>query len=227
MAKSSSFYAGRIAKIAAAIVALQAEQVQAQAREVLDVGATYHIQVGKGETADVVPAVLIGQRTNDKGVNELRFQTGEGFDARFHDVKIGRVVFPESEDGADKPRSSAKIAAILDKLAADKEVAEANLVEAEARETLEDGKQYNIQIGRGETRRVVPAVLLGQNVAVVEKHDEEGNVISSRNVKQLKFFYGAGFDAEVVIVGPAAVVVEDTEEGDAPVDTTTDAGIEE
>lgn len=218
MAKSSSFYAGRISKVSATLVALQAELVQAQARETLETGSTYKISIGKGETAAIVDAVLVGQRVNDKGVTELRFQSGEGFDARFHDIKANRVVLPEAEvaEGEEaKPlRSSAKLVSVIEKVKADLVVLESDLEAAEAREQLVDGQHYTIRIGRGENKRDVLAVLLGQATVTSEKKDAEGNVVLTKTSKQLKFFYGQGFDAEIVVVSPAAVVVEDTAEAE-------------
>lgn len=223
MSKSSSFYAARISKVQAALATLAAEAAVAEAREVLTDGQTYSIKTGIGESAAVVEGVLVGQRKNEAGVTEFRFQVGSGFDARFHDVKANRVVWPAPAEGETEVRSTAKIAAVKAKLEADLVVLETDLAAAEARETLEDGKTYTIRLGRADTKRDVLAVLLGQKTLVTERKDDAGNVIGVRNTKQLKFYYGSGFDAEIVIVSPSAVVVDDTAEADAPVDQTVAA----
>lgn len=204
MAQSSSRIAARIESANAKVEALKLELVDAQARESFVDGQTYTIKTGKGETAALTEAVLVAHRVNEKGVTELRFTAGVGFDQRFFDVTAGRVVQPVETDEEGKEivrKSSAKIAAQIEKLGADVVALAVDLAEAEAREHLEDNATYTIRIGKPGSKVEVQAILLGQGV------DEKGR-------KRLKFFYGAGFDAEIVTLGSGAVVFPDTDEAD-------------
>lgn len=178
------------AKINAEIEVLKAQLVEATAAETLVNGNTYSIHVGKGETARVIEAVLIGQRTKENGAAEFRFSAGEGFDARFYDVSYGKVVLDLPEGTV----TSAAIAKQITRLETKRDGLAEKLAAQALRETLVDGQAYDIKVGKGETAAVVRAVLLGQ------QEDEEGT-------KQFKFFYGEGFGAEVVVVGIKRVVL--------------------
>ena len=183
------------AKVLAEIAELKVQLAEASANETLNVGQKYSIHVGKGETARVIEATLIGQRQRENGSAEFRFSAGEGFDARYYDVSYNKVVLDLPEGAVTSASIAKQITRLETKIATIREKLEAQAL----REQLTDGETYEIKVGKGETAAVVRAVLLGQ------AEDEEGN-------KSFKFFYGAGFDAEVVVVGIKRVVLAD----DAP-----------
>lgn len=182
------------AKVQAEIAELKVQLAEASANETLNVGQQYSIHVGKGETARVIEATLIGQRQRDNGSAEFRFSAGEGFDARYYDVSYNKVVLDLPEGAVTSASIAKQITRLETKIATIREKLEAQAL----REQLTDGETYEIKVGKGETAAVVRAVLLGQ------KEDEEGN-------KSFKFFYGAGFDAEVVVVGIKRVVLEEVQ----------------
>ena len=186
------------AKVNAEIEALKVQLAEVSAAETLNVGSVYSIHVGKGETARVIEATLIGQRTRENGSAEFRFSAGEGFDARYYDVSYGKVVIDLPEGAVTSAAIAKQITRLETKVANVREKLEKQAL----REQLTDGETYEIKVGKGETAAVVRAVLLGQ------KEDEEGN-------KSFKFFYGAGFDAEVVVVGIKRVVLADDAEEQA------------
>lgn len=185
------------AKVNAEIEALKVQLAEASAAETLNVGSVYSIHVGKGETARVIEATLIGQRTRENGSAEFRFSAGEGFDARYYDVSYNKVVLDLPEGAVTSAAIAKQISRLENKVATVRERLEAQAL----REQLTDGETYEIKVGKGETAAVVRAVLLGQ------KEDEDGD-------KQFKFFYGQGFDAEVVTVGIKRVVLADVQDED-------------
>lgn len=63
---------------------------------------------------------------------------------------------------------------------------------------LTDGQSYQIKIGKGATKRIVMAILLGQNI------DEDGK-------QEFNFFYGEGFEARTFI-GTARHLVREEEQ---------------
>lgn len=179
-------------KINAEIEVLRAELTAAIAGETLVVGQTYSIHIGKGDTARVIEATLMGQRVRENGSAEFRFSAGEGFDARFYDVSYGKVVLDLPEGTV----TSATIAKNIARLETKRDGLAAKLEAQALREQLVDGQTYDLKVGKGDTADVVRAVLLGQ------AEDEDGT-------KQFKFFYGQGFGAEVVTVGIRRVVLAD------------------
>lgn len=90
---------------------------EALARESLEVNQPYRIRVGRGKTAEVVTAVLLGIGTVEKvkkqidaegnetvtvqNVEALNFFYGAGFDARTVLVSRSAVVFASDEDTAE------------------------------------------------------------------------------------------------------------------------------
>ena len=175
---------------------LQTQLAEATAKEVLVVGNQYSIHVGKGDTARVIEATLIGQRTKENGAAEFRFSHGEGFDARFYDVSFTKVV--TDAEGL----SSAKVAANISRVETKINDLLTGKVKIKGLIEIENGSTYNIKVGKGETAGVVPAVLMEQRT------DENGN-------QEFAFFTGAGFDAQVIICKSSRVVLEEVEETDA------------
>lgn len=194
------------AKLNAEIDTLKADLEAAASKEQLVVGETYSISVGKGETARVIEATLVGQRVRENGSPEFRFSAGEGFDARFYDVSYNKVAV-ELEEGQVP---SATIAKNIVRLENKRDGLAAKLEAQAARETLVDGETYEIKVGKGETAGVVRAVLLGQ------QDDEDGS-------KVFKFFYGSGFESTIVTCGIRRVVLVDApveeEDDGAPAET--------
>ena len=208
--KSLNQINARIQKLQTKMDELQAERATALATEVLENGQTYHFNYGKGETRAVLEGVLIAQGVVD-GATKYRFQVGEGMDARFFDVRAkALVVVGEEGEGEAGARSSAKLNSLISKIEADIEALEAEAVEAEAREALTEGETYNIKVGRGDTAQVVPAVLMGKRTLVKTIERDDGTTFE-RTQQQFKFFYGAGFDAEIVVVSGRAIVFAEPE----------------
>ena len=185
----------KIDSIRVAVEELQVQLDAALATETLNVGSTYSISIGRGDTARVVEAELLGQRVKENGATEFRFSHGEGFDARFYDLAYNRVV--TDNDGV----SSATIARNIARL----ETNIANFVSGKTAVQgvldLENGQTYEVKVGRGDTAGVVAAVLMDQ------RYDESGN-------QEFAFFTGAGFTAEVIkcragrVVEPSGAVAE-------------------
>lgn len=216
MAMSANKLALKVERLEAKLADLQAEQARAIAQETLEVGATYPIHTGKGESAGIVDAVLMAQRFNEeKGKMEYRFQIGDGFDAKFIVGGASKVVWPDSDpdgEGEAGARSSAKLAVLITKVESDIEVAQADLNLAAQRENLEVGRSYFVKVGKGESAQLVEATLIGTGSIFKDRLDAEGEVIGQREIKQLKFFYGEGFDTELVVCTAARVVFPDAEE---------------
>ena len=175
---------------------LQTQLAEATAKEVLVVGNQYSIHVGKGATARVIEATLLGQRTKENSAAEFRFSHGDGFDARFYDVSFTKVV--TDAEGL----SSAKVAANIGRVETKINDLLTGKVKIKGLIEIENGQTYNIKVGKGETAGVVPAVLMDQRT------DENGN-------QEFAFFTGAGFDAQVIICKSSRVVLEEVEETDA------------
>lgn len=193
----------KIDTIRVAIEELQVQLAAALATETLNVGQTYSISIGRGDTARVVEAQLLGQRVKENGATEFRFSHGEGFDARFYDVSYNRVV--TDNDGVPSATIAKNIARLetnIENLISGKTAVKGVL-------DLENGQTYNVKVGRGDTAGVVAAVLMDQ------RYDESG-------VQEFAFFTGAGFDAQVIkcragrvvdpSVDPSEAVAEDEPE---------------
>ena len=172
---------------------LQTQLAEATAKEVLVVGNQYSIHVGKGDTARVIEATLLGQRTKENGSAEFRFSHGESFDARFYDVSFTKVV--TDVEGL----SSAKVAANISRVETKINDLLTGKVKIKGLIEIENGSTYNVKVGKGETAGVVPAVLMDQRT------DENGT-------QEFAFFTGAGFDAQVIICKSSRVVLEEVEE---------------
>lgn len=212
------------AKIASKIESIQNKQIELQveleaaiAREVRVIGEQYTILVGKPGSKEPVLATLVAQGQDEKGSLRFRFQYGEGFDLQVVNVRAASIQDDDIEGVEEGQRSAGKIQKLLDKLEADLEVLEIDLVAAEQREHLEDGATYTIRVGRGENQREVLGVLMGQKDIATEfvknkGTDDEVNV--TRNRKVLKFFIGAGFDAEIVALTVKNVVFPEAPEAD-------------
>lgn len=172
---------------------LQTQLAEATANEVLVVGNQYSIHVGKGDTARVIEATLLGQRTKENGAAEFRFSHGESFDARFYDVSFTKVV--TDVEGL----SSAKVAANISRVETKINDLLTGKVKIKGLIEIENGSTYNVKVGKGETAGVVPAVLMDQRT------DENGT-------QEFAFFTGAGFDAQIIICKSSRVVLEEVEE---------------
>lgn len=181
------------------IAELQVALSAALANEQLTDGAVYSIHIGKGDTARVVEATLLGQRVKDNGAAEFRFSHGEGFDARFYDVAYNRVV--TDNEGV----SSASIAKNITRIENNIENLLSGKVSVKGVIDIVNGGTYKVKVGRGDTADEVAAVLMDQ------RFDAEGN-------QEFAFFTGAGFDAQVIKCRAGRVVVEDSVE-DAAEDT--------
>lgn len=210
----------RIEKLQSKLVDLQAELAVATAAETLEIGATYAIKQGKGDTATVVDAVLVAQK-QEEGKIIYRFMYGEGFDAKFATGSARMIVWPEADDEADVgARPASKVAAIIDRINGDIVALQDKLALELARTSLAVGETYSIKVGRGENRRLVPGLLLGEGVKLVERVIGEGETVV-REVKQFKFLIGEGFDTELIVGG--ANLVEFAPAEDAPEAETTAA----
>lgn len=183
----------KIDTLRANIAELQVALAAALATEQLVDGAVYSIHIGKGETARVVEATLIGQRIKDNGAAEFRFSHGEGFDARFYDIAYNRVVTDnEGVSSATITRNIARIETNIENLISGKTAVKGVL-------DLVNGGTYKVKVGRGDTADEVAAVLMDQ------RYDETGN-------QEFIFFTGAGFDAQVIKCRAGRVVVEEDAE---------------
>lgn len=202
----------RIEKLQTKLEELKAEREVALATEILVIGETYHFNYGKGETRQVLEGVLIAQGEVD-GATKYRFSVGEGMNARFFDVRRTAlvVVGDDGAEGEAGARTSAKLNTLIQKVEADIEKLELEAVEAEQREAMVDGETYNIKQGKGDTARIVPAVLMGQRDLVKTITRDDGTEFE-RVTKQFKFFFGEGFDAEIVTVTARSIVFNTPDE---------------
>lgn len=227
MTKSASKIKAKLQVLAEKREDLQAELELAVASETLEKGATYSIKVGRGENRETVDAVLVAQRTNEKGATEYRFQYGDEFEAKF--VNGTARLLASAGDGEGEIRSSAVVSKLLEKLADDITALETDLEDALAREQLVVGATYQIKIGRGENAVVTYAVLLGEGVEVKTSTVEKDGVTQTKTkeTKLLNFYHGEGFAARTVLVTANALVfateAADTAEAQAEVAAETAA----
>ena len=212
----------KIANIEAKLQELLAELQEAQAREVLEIGAEYPIYQGRGEERTVVKAKLLAQRVAEDGSTTYAFQV---LDTGEFATGTARIIAKETDDGA--VRSSDKIKKVIERLEADKEATEKALEEALARENLTVGETYRIRVGRGKTAETVYAVLLGiGEIVKVKKQVLEDGTETTVEVpsEALNFFYGSGFDARTVLVGRGNVVfTTEAEAAEAAAEAQADA----
>ena len=186
---------------------LRAELTQAEAAEALNIGTEYAFDYGKGETkrAYIGRLIAAGEVKSEKRSRFVyRFLVGEGLDQVFLDVTRDKV--EADVDSPDGVREASEIRKDITKIE--------NQIEdlIEDRDTpvepleLTDGQSYQIKIGKGATKRIVMAILLGQNI------DEDGK-------QEFNFFYGEGFEARTFI-GTARHLVREEEqpvrEGEQP-----------
>lgn len=177
---------------------LREELTQAEAAEVLDIGEVYVFEYGKGETKKAYTGRLIatGEVKSEKRSRFVyRFLVGEGLDQVFLDVTRDKIEADVVQ--LDGVREASEIRKDITKIE--------NQIEdlIEDRDTplepleLTDGQSYQIKIGKGATKRIVMAILLGQNI------DEDGK-------QEFNFFYGEGFEARTFI-GTARHLVREEE----------------
>lgn len=186
---------------------LRAELTQAEAAEALDIGKEYAFEYGKGETkrAYIGRLIAAGEVKSEKRSRFVyRFLVGEGLDQVFLDVTRDKVEADVVQ--LDGVREASEIRKDITKIE--------NQIEdlIEDRDTpvepleLTDGWSYQIKIGKGATKRIVMAVLLGQNI------DEDDK-------QEFNFYYGEGFEARTFI-GTARHLVREEEqpvrEGEEP-----------
>jgi hypothetical protein len=182
----------RTNELNALIADLTVQLNEAKAREQLVVGKVYSVHVGKGETAALIEAVLIGQRDNANGVPEFRFSHGEGFNARFFDVSFSKVV--TDVEGM----SSNKIGTLLTRAKTNLENVATYTGKIKSVKTpveLVVGQTYQLKTGKGETAAVVPAALIAQRLT------ESGSM-------EYAVFFGSGFDAKVLHIGYSRFVFD-------------------
>ncbi len=214
----------KIASIEAKLTELLGELQDAQAREVLEIGAEYPIYQGRGEERTVVKAKLLAQRVTEDGSTSYAFQV---LDTGEFATGTARIIAKETAEGEEKLRSSDKIKKVIERLEADKEATEKALEEALARENLTVGETYRIRVGRGKTAEIVYAVLLGiGEIVKVKKLIAEDGAETAVEVpsEALNFFYGSGFDARTVLVPRGNVVfTTEAEEAEAAAEAQADA----
>jgi len=166
------------------------EQLQAAlAKEILVVGESYSLHVGKGETARVVEGTLMGQRVKDNGAAEFKFSVGEGFDARFFETSFSKVI--TDVEGM----SSAKVAANISRVETKITDLLSGNVKIKGVIDLVNGETYTVRTGKGETAGTVEAVLMDQ------RYGEDGS-------QEFAFFTGVGFNAQVIKCSARRVVLE-------------------
>lgn len=197
----------RIENLSNLLPQLREELTKAEAAEVLDIGEVYVFEYGKGETKKAYTGRLIatGEVKSEKRSRFMyRFLVGEGLDQVFLDVTRDKIEADVVQ--LDGVREASEIRKDITKIE--------NQIEdlIEDRDTpvepleLTDGQSYQIKIGKGATKRIVMAILLGQNI------DEDGK-------QEFNFFYGEGFEARTFI-GTARHLVREEEqpvcEGDQP-----------
>ncbi len=214
----------KIASIEAKLTELLGELQDAQAREVLEIGAEYPIYQGRGEERTVVKAKLLAQRVTEDGSTSYAFQV---LDTGEFATGTARIIAKETAEGEEKLRSSDKIKKVIERLEADKEATEKALEEALARENLTVGETYRIRVGRGKTAEIVYAVLLGiGEIVKVKKLIAEDGAETAVEVpsEALNFFYGSGFDARTVLVPRGNVVfTTEAEAAEAAAEAQADA----
>ena len=178
---------------------LREELTQAEAAEVLNIGAEYAFEYGKGETKKAYIGRLIatGEVKSEKRSRFVyRFLVGEGLDQVFLDVTRDKIEADVVQ--LDGIREASEIRKDITKIE--------NQIEdlIEDRDTplepleLTDGQSYQIKIGKGATKRIVMAILLGQNI------NEDGK-------QEFNFFYGEGFEA-CTFIGTARHLVREEEQ---------------
>lgn len=178
---------------------LREELTQAEAAEVLNIGEEYAFEYGKGETkrAYIGRLIAAGEVKSEKRSRFVyRFLVGEGLDQVFLDVTRDKIeaetVWQEGVREASEIRKDiTKIENQIEDLIEDRDTPVEPL-------ELVDGQSYQIKIGKGATKRIVMAVLLGQNI------DEDGK-------QEFNFFYGEGFEARTFI-GTARHLVREEEQ---------------
>jgi len=181
------------AQSALAEAAKPGEIAAPQTFDPLVVGQSYTIRLGKIGHTNTVQATLTGQRVFE-GKNQYRFDIGttDDFGApEFRIVGDSQVVRYDAEGNEVKVKIARSIN--VEDVTARLAEAQAELIVANEREALVINQQYDIKLGRGDTTRVVAAILLG------EATQENG-------AKQYNFFFGAGFDAATVKVYGSQVV---------------------
>lgn len=126
---SSAGIAKRLAALADAEEVLETQLLEALEREQLTVGQTYNIRVGRGDSAEVVPAVLLGEGISEKSktvvvdgvetikttsTKQLNFFYGAGFEARTILTTAKAVVLASAEDDAEAAAEATAEAAQAD-----------------------------------------------------------------------------------------------------------------
>lgn len=178
---------------------LREELTQAEAAEVLDIGEVYVFEYGKGETKKAYTGRLIatGEVKSEKRSRFVyRFLVGEGLDQVFLDVTRDKieadvVQLDGVREASEVRKDITKIENQIEDLIEDRDTPLEPL-------ELTDGQSYQIKIGKGATKRIVMAILLGQNI------DEDGK-------QEFNFFYGEGFEARTFI-GTARHLVREEEQ---------------
>lgn len=178
---------------------LREELAQAEAAEVLDIGEVYVFEYGKGETKKAYTGRLIaaGEVKSEKRSRFVyRFLVGEGLDQVFLDVTRDKieadvVQLDGVREASEVRKDITKIENQIEDLIEDRDTPLEPL-------ELTDGQSYQIKIGKGATKRIVMAILLGQNI------DEDGK-------QEFNFFYGEGFEARTFI-GTARHLVREEEQ---------------
>lgn len=178
---------------------LREELTQAEAAEMLNIGEVYVFEYGKGETKKAYTGRLIaaGEVKSEKRSRFVyRFLVGEGLDQVFLDVTRDKIEADVVQ--LDGVREASEIRKDITKIENQIE----DLIEDRDTPTepleLTDGQSYQIKIGKGATKRIVMAILLGQNI------DEDGK-------QEFNFFYGEGFEARTFI-GTARHLVREEEQ---------------
>ena len=201
-----------VASIQAAIETAQAVDFNAafaaaQAAEVLVDGEVYQVRDGiQGGTVD---GLLLGQQVGEDGKTKYKFQVGSGFDQKIITCGASRVVV-ETEDGV-KVQTTAQVAAAQKANEAKIERLKAELAIAEERENLQVGAEYNIKVGRGLTRRVVAATLVGIGETEVGR--------------RFKFIFGHEFETELAIIGAEHIVWDDADVNDVADEVAKGSGL--
>ena len=155
-------------------------------------------QVRDGVQGGTVAGLLLGQQVGVDGKTKYKFQVGSGFDQKVITCGAGRVVV-ETEDGVNV-QTTAQVAAAQKANEAKIERLQAELAIAEERENLQVRAEYNIKVGRGETRRVVAATLVGIGETEVGR--------------RFKFIFGHEFETELAVIGAEHIVWDDADVAD-------------
>ena len=178
---------------------LREELTQAEAAEMLNIGEEYAFEYGKGETKKAYTGRLIatGEVKSEKRSRFVyRFLVGEGLDQVFLDVTRDKIeadvaVLDGVREASEIRKDITKIENQIEDLIEDRDTPVEPL-------ELIDGQSYQLKIGKGATKRIVMAILLGQNI------DEDGK-------QEFNFFYGEGFEARTFI-GTARHLVREEEQ---------------